>query len=206
MKKLLLAAVLTFTVGSAFAQREMLFGVKLGGNFSTILGGGTGGIMGKSGFHAGVTVDYGFNDELFLVSGLELTRKGFKGEVSLYGLPVVKVTGNAYYVQLPIHLAYKFDVGLVKLVPELGPYFAYGIGGKMEAEADGLLGGAGDYFGDPKKGYCKAFDLGIGVAFGVELGRIGVKIGYDYGLLNIDFLDDYRNINGNLYLSVGCKF
>ncbi|MCL2040989.1 MAG: hypothetical protein FWG84_02965 [Bacteroidales bacterium] len=38
MKKLLLAAVLTFTVGSIFAQSGLQLGIKVGGNFSTVLG------------------------------------------------------------------------------------------------------------------------------------------------------------------------
>jgi len=207
MKKLLLlVAVLTFTVGSALAQ-GFQFGAKVGGNFSNVVGGGdyTKYNKGKIGFNVGATVDYGFNEKMFLFSGLELTTKGFKIDESF-----AKLTANAMYLQLPIHFAYKIAVGSgpVKLVPEAGLYVAYGIGGKVKTELFGEEE-KDDYFGDPKKGYCKAFDLGVGAAFGAEFGKIGVKVGYDYGLLNmVDDEDDskYKNMNSNVYLSVGYKF
>jgi len=198
MKKLLLVvAVLTFTVGSALAQ-GFQFGAKVGGNFSSILGDVDDAVKGKIGFNVGATVDYGFNEKMFLFSGLELTTKGSKVDADGY-----KSTANAMYLQLPIHFAYKIAVGSgsVKLVPEAGLYVAYGIGGKIKVDVDGV--DDADYFDDGKQ----KLDFGAGAAFGAEFGKIGVKLGYDYGLMNLyDGEGDIKLNNSNVYLSVGYKF
>jgi len=60
----------------------------------------------KIGPVAGVTVDYGSTENLFLLSGLDFSVKEFK-DYDEY----CKVALNPLYLQVPIHAAYKFSVG-----------------------------------------------------------------------------------------------
>ena len=202
MKKLILmvVAVAAMATTSAFAQLQ--FGAKVGANLSNFaVSEGDGPDM-KIGFNLGATVDFGFTDELFLFSGLELTQKGAKESFD-YGEKVT-VKYRPLYLQIPIHIAYKFDLGSVKIVPEAGPFLAIGIAGKIVSDAKDS--DSVNFF-DKEEGFTdKRFDLGIGAGVGVEFGQFGVKLGYDYGLMNIIDDDDVSIKNTNLYLSVGYKF
>jgi hypothetical protein len=228
MKKIFLTFVAVAAIAtSAFAQAGALqFGVKAGVNLSSVSG-DVEDVKSKIGFNVGVTVDYGFTDNLFLLSGLELTQKGYKVEEEYSedypGASVnVKstVTSSPLYLQIPIHIAYKLDLGSVKLVPEVGPYVAFGIAGKTKVKTElssdnqavlDLIGDTsseedGDFFGSEDEGGAKSFDFGIGLGIGAEFGKLGAKIGYDLGLTSLSYNKDFSVKNGNFYLSVGYKF
>lgn len=205
MKTIFKAALLAMALLAGMTinaqDKPLTFGVKAGMNLSNF-GGDTDGTKAKIGFNVGVTVDYAFSPELYLLSGLEFTTKGsktkeFEGE---------KATLNAMYLQLPVHLGYKLKVAeATKIVFHAGPYIAYGVGGKVTYEYDGQKD-KGDFFGDEEEGGCKRFDFGLGLGVGAEFGKINVGLGYDFGLLNITREDDFTMRNMNGYLTVGYKF
>ncbi|MDR0872687.1 MAG: PorT family protein [Prevotellaceae bacterium] len=203
MKKVLLTvvAVATMATTSAFAQEGLQFGVKVGANVSNFATDDDGDLKAKLGFNVGATVDYGFTENLFLVSGLEITQKGARVEEKLLG-ETYKLRYRPLYLQIPIHFAYKYDLGSVKLTGEVGPYLAFGIAGKVAPNE----GDKEDFFG--KDGITeKRFDAGLGLAIGAEFGHFGAKIGYDYGLVNLyDGEGDGKIHNSNAYLSVGYRF
>lgn len=220
----------------ATAQSRFTFGVKGGVNLSesTDLSSSDN----KVGFNAGLTVDYQLAPSWYVISGIELTTKGTKtsssyggysyGYGSAYGSAYGNYVGTYYYgseltenlmyLQIPIHLGYKVDVGRsTRLVFSAGPYVAYGIGGKTKGDAYALEFEPGFY---PALGYSsgsyynvdynsfdggnRRFDLGLGGSMGVEFGKFTVNIGYDWGLNNVTKNADSKNRNG--YLSVGYKF
>jgi len=157
----------------------------------------------KFGFNLGVMYDYEFVQNLFLQTGLEFYTKGLNQEVKEtryeYGHEISAV---AYYLQLPFHYAYKFEVTEeAKVVLFAGPYFAYGIGGKAELtindEKESL-----DYFDDE----ANRFDIGIGGGIGVEFNTFNIRAGYDQGLSNVYKSDDVKTRNQNFYLTIGCRF
>jgi hypothetical protein len=135
-------------------------------------------------------LDYGFTPDVYLLTGLQLTTKGYK-----VGTGEDKYTSNLMYLQLPVHAGYKLTVAeATKIVFHAGPYAAYGIGGKS---------------GDDKsfeKGHAKRFDFGLGLGVGAEFGKIGVDLGYDFGLANVNDAGDGKVKNMNAYLSLGYKF
>jgi len=146
---------------------------------------------------------------------------------------------DAMYLQVPIHIGYKVNLApTTKLVLHAGPYIAYGIAGKSKVgdEIKITAGGTsitlsldeyikqiqeenpdidfdqyfsqreGNTFGDDG---LKRFDFGIGLGAGLEFGKFGVNLGYDFGLANIGRKEggiDYKIRNLNGYLSVGYKF
>jgi hypothetical protein len=201
MRKILVVAVLLAVVTSAWSQ-DFRVGVKAGGNLSSLnisSGGYDLSPASKIGFQAGVTLDYGFTESVYLLTGLEVTQKGFKFDVGDLGDIVedVDFTYNAVYVQLPVNIGYKFDLGFASFIPQLGPYVAYGIAGKSLGE---------NTFGE---GGFKRLDYGLGIGVGLDFNHLGFKVGYEYGLANIDDSnddDDAKYQNRNLFLSVGFKF
>lgn len=197
MKSLLVAVVAILAVTSLNAQENKLtFGVKAGMNLSNFTGDAD--MDAKIGFNAGVTMDYAITNEMYVLTGLELNSKGAKQ--SLEG---DKVTMNLLYLQLPVHFGYKLQVAeATKLVFHAGPYVGFGVAGKSSATVDGEKVKE-DSFGD--EGF-KRFDFGLGLGVGAEFGKIGVGLGYDFGLLNIIDANGASVKNGNFYVSVGYKF
>ena len=221
LMKIGLVLVAFFMCLSVNAQdKQISFGVKAGLNLSSFGGDKEYKDMdSKLGFNAGLTLDYNIMGDLYLLSGLELTTKGakesYKDEYEDY-----TVTINPMYLQIPIHVGYKFELSEgMKFVVNAGPYFAYGLGGKIKTKEDGITGSI-DIFKDQDidgfniKGM-KRFDLGIGVGLGLEFGALKFGLGYDLGLLNptpsYSDYEDYEESNekftlNNLYLTVGFKF
>ena len=196
--KLLLLIAFLGMVSLLNAQTSS-FNIKGGLNMSSIYGDDLNDAKMKLGFHIGVGADFGFTPNLFLQTGLFYTVKGSK---TVTDAPI-SVTGDANYLQLPVHLAYKMDVTPgTKIVFHAGPYVAYGIGGKIK-------------FGDQEintfnkdTGVFKTFDAGAGIGIGAEFGKILVDLGWDMGLINIaQEGEGSGNVkNKNAYISLGYKF
>lgn len=135
--------LLFFVAGScsaAFAQVQ--FGVRAGVNFSNaVVKFSDGSKMPTNlltGFHAGVTADLPVGDEFSVSPGLLFTTKGYQYKESSDG-----VTGtlnqHPYYLELPVHFMFKPELGNGRLLLGVGPYLAYGIGGRWKAS--GVSGG-----------------------------------------------------------------
>ena len=198
--KVSLLSIMLFIGANLSAQdTPFSFGLKAGVNLSNI-GGDLGDDMdSKIGYNVGVTVDYAFTENWYLLTGLELTAKGAEFDKAGYKLDL-----NPLFLQLPIHAAYKFPIGEnLKIVVNAGPYVAYGLGGKFKIDDDGDKEEY-EFFGREKKGIWNRFDFGIGLGGGPEISKFKVGIGYDFGLTNIANNGKIKTKNG--YLTVGYRF
>ncbi|MDR2954226.1 MAG: PorT family protein [Prevotella sp.] len=194
----LILAVLIFGINTANAQIGPLsLGIKAGVNLSNVTDGDA-----KVGFNGGVTVDFALPADLYLMSGLEYSLKGAK-------IDEIDTKLNLSYLQLPVHLGYKLDIiSGAKIVFHAGPYVGYAVDGKWKSGGVSV-----DAFGDEIAQVAggiaklKRFDFGVGLGAGVEFGKIGVGLGYDFGLADIyDGNLDGSIKNKNAYLTVGYKF
>lgn len=203
IKTILLGLVLLLGVKVSAQEKPFTFGVKAGANMSTITG-DTQNTKVRFGYNVGVTVDYAFTENWFILSGLEYTTKGVNGK-KVQG---IKPSINAAYIQLPIHAGYKLNVSpSTKIVFHAGPYVALGVNGKIKIEEDIKQNNNSkiNTFGN----LMNRFDFGIGLGIGAEFGKINAGIGYDFGLLNVakNIEDNDLTLrNGNAYISVGYKF
>jgi len=200
MKRIFIfSVIILFTGMAAYAQdKNTTFGVKLGGNLSTIEGRDVDFsiVKPKLGFQLGGTMDIAFTNHLYLLSGLEITQKGYKmqdGDTTTY---------RAMYLQLPIHIGYKLKFDVIDIVFRGGPYLTYGFAGKSKSDnptRDGVK-----FFG---QNGAKKVDFGLGVALGTEFGKgkYGIYLGYDWGFIKL-YERDEDIYNGNAYLTVGYKF
>lgn len=214
IKTFLVAVALLIGVSANAQDKPLIFGVKAGMNLSNVSGDGAKGSDAKIGFNVGLTLDYALSQDLYLMTGLEFTMKGAKdeGSISEGGVSFTgKETSNPMYLQVPIHIGYKFAIAdNTNLVLHVGPYIAYGIAGKYKLEGTGSVEGISgqikpevDFFSD---NIAKRFDFGLGLGVGVEFGKFGVGLGYDLGLANISQNKDAKLRNMNAYLTVGYKF
>ena len=211
------------TVFSLNTQAQVKFGVKAGLNFKNV------GVDYKDsedeidtdmniGYHIGGTVEYTFNEKMSLQSGLIWSSKGFKTEekidMSSYGIVGTienKINMIINYIEVPIHLAYKLNDFQIYA----GPYFAFGVSGKVKTEWNSNIEGSvesGDseikfvtIYGEVKsddefdrdESPINAFDYGLNIGIGYQLGSVLLNVGYSHGLGNM--IPKYEDSNSSDY-------
>lgn len=193
MKKFLMTAVLGMFALAGFSQVK--WDAKFGMNFSNMTK------IDESkafpGFTLGVGMDYGFNENWSLQSGLMISSKGFKFKEGDW-----KDKYRPIYLDIPILAAYKFNISdNTKFVINAGPYLAIGLGGKNKEtdEEDIKL--------FDKDGYdWKRFDLGIQYGIGLELSdRYLINLTGQNGFISpVDGGDDPKNMTFSI--GVGYRF
>ena len=198
---------------NANAQKKMSgFGVKAGANYSTMVG-DVEDVDGRVGYQFGVTLDVSISGDVYLLTGLEYTVKGYKADFEEDGVSLEN-TCSAQYLQMPFQLGYKLGVAKdVNMVFSFGPYFAYGLSGKTKVKGqywnDGYYESINEKTNTFSTGMLKEFDFGFGLGVGVEYQKCGVKLGYDFGTVNAyEPIGDENNKlrNRNAYLTLGYKF
>lgn len=193
MKKFLMTAVLGMFALAGFSQVK--WDAKFGMNFSNMTK------IDESkalpGFTLGVGMDYGFNENWSLQSGLMISSKGFKFKEGDW-----KDKYRPIYLDIPILAAYKFNISdNTKFIINAGPYLAIGLGGKNKEtdEEDIKL--------FDKDGYdWKRFDLGIQYGIGLELSdRYLINLTGQNGFISpVDGGDDPKNMTFSI--GVGYRF
>ncbi|MCD8165822.1 MAG: PorT family protein [Bacteroides sp.] len=113
-------------------EKPVTLGIKAGANLSTF-GGDMKNTKSALRYQVGITADILLTNNLYLVTGLDLQTKGAKYNPK----SVSDVKYNPMYLQLPVNIGYKFNVGSnIRLVVNAGPYLAYGIGGKAKSDGN----------------------------------------------------------------------
>ena len=228
MKKLSLAflSALSLVSITSFAQSQTsqsqtvqsggtTFGIRAGVNLQNINGRDADDDKLENGlvprFHVGVNAEIPVAPEFYLQPGIMFSTKGTKYDDAL-GDPKL----NLSYIEVPINFLYKPALGDGHLLVGFGPYFAYGIGGKLKTDGDdtdvkfkGKVK-AGD---DPNYVYYKPFDAGANILFGYEFSnKFSAQLNAQLGLVNINsdydgFPDtDARAANTGFGISLGYRF
>jgi hypothetical protein len=224
MKRILwlICIALAGTMPALRAQDEnrTTFGIRAGVNFQNYNGKDEKGDKLKNdlitGFHAGVNVEFPVAPDFVLQPGLLFTVKGTK---TTEAVGTGKIHVN--YLELPVNFIYKPGFGNGRLLLGLGPYIAYGIGGKAK-----LTGSGSDIEQDVKfenklsasqvadnEFYVRPFDAGANLLAGYELGSgISLQLNAQLGLLKInpgyegDSNDETSVKNTGFGISVGYRF
>lgn len=144
----------------------------------------------KVGFKLGGGFEYAFNDTWSLQPSLFFTGKGAKKD---------GVSVNAYYLELPVMGAARFNVAdNTNLVVSAGPYLAYGVAGKAKDGVESVK-----TFSDKGLDF-KRFDAGLGVGVALEFGRIIAGLDGQFGLVDVQSFTNPKNMNFSIV--VGYKF
>lgn len=228
MRKKLLVLVCAFCALTASAQRAssssssffstekvdggVQFGIRAGLNFaneSFSSDGYSASPKSRTSFHVGVIADIPLMQSLYIQTGLYLQNKGYKLEEDGY-----EETAKPMYLEIPVLASYRYDFSdALQLQVNFGPYFGYGLGGKVKGEEDGESGGEIDFFGDyddeGKAGY-KRFNCGLQVGAGLTLSEhYYLGFAYQFGLTNIYDTpsgSDFKVKDQNWMISLGYNF
>ncbi|MFT3995440.1 MAG: porin family protein [Dysgonomonas sp.] len=225
----LLSAFMLFFVSTTLKAQVARSGFDLGlkgGSYFSVISGSDDNSQSKIAPIGGITVSYTFPSSWGIESGLEITKKGsyledFRRttESSYY----VDNNINTTYLQMPIRAAYKAQSGKESnVVFFAGPYFAYGLDGKIKAEirdpqglatratSQELLENAG-YQNEQKafeSGTYKRFDYGVSAGIGFEFNKnIDARFTCDFGLADInDGFNGGRRSNQSGSFTIGYHF
>jgi hypothetical protein len=183
VKGLAIIAILFLSTISVNAQ--VRYGLKGGLNLSTISGFEDANkaladvtIPGYStgyaaGAHIGFIFRYDLPAKFFLQPELLFSTQGLQEEATNRKAE----TSRLHFLQLPIYAGYKIKAGsFLQILVAAGPYLAYGINGSEGAYGD--------------DGMFKRFDAGLSVMAGVEIDKLQITAGYDFGLT------DQMDVNG----------
>lgn len=150
----------------------------------------------RIGFHVGTMFDIPITNGFYIQPEILFTTRGAKGNYWYEdGSTTVENTETcrAMYIQIPLLASFRADLtSSVNLQLHAGPYFSFGVGGTVSAEAK-VQGGTViveyPYFGKSTMTEdhlgIKRFDMGLSCGVGVTVKQhyyIGLQ--YDLGLMN----------------------
>lgn len=174
-QKIVVLFIMLYSIININAQRA---GVKAGLNLSQAvyevegLGITTSNLVG---FQAGLVGELTFTENFHLNSGLLYTVKGVK--VTFLG---VDVDFPISFLELPLNVAYKHDLGNARVYAQSGPYIALGVSAKSKNgdDVDDVEFGSAD-------NELKRLDYGFNFGVGIEIERAQVGVNYGLGVANL---------------------
>lgn len=213
MKKLLtIVALMVLGATTSFAQ----LGLRAGINFNSIGKEAKDDPLlkaeNKTGFHIGAVYNIDLIGGFAIEPGLYFTQKGFSLDGETITVPgtsmfdfSAKGDANMNYLEVPVNVKYKLlDLEILGLDAHIGPFLAYGLGGKCE---DSKVFDNGD--GDLN---CKRFDFGLQMGIGAQIvKKVYAGVNYDMSLTKVDAelpatKDNLKETNHVWMISVGLNF
>lgn len=212
-KKILTAFVfMAMVTVAAFGQG---FGVRAGFNMQNIkmeLGEEFDSKL-KPSFNAGLFYEIGVAPDFYFQPNLLFSLKGANDVEE-------EVEVSVSYVELPLHFLYKPQLGTGRIIVGFGPYFAYGISGKIKGDGDDLdIKFKGDLDEEDAEEFLeetffmKGLDAGADIFFGYEFPfQVSVQLNAQLGLINLfpkvdgEEVDDTNLKHVGFGLSLGYRF
>ncbi|MCW3117581.1 MAG: hypothetical protein JWM28_1663 [Chitinophagaceae bacterium] len=178
--KIVIVSLLTvLIITNTKAQTNLSFGVRAGVNFQNLTGKDDAGDKYsnklKTGFNLGANVEIPVATDFYLQPGVLFSTKGAKYKN-------IDAKTNLSYIEIPVNFIYKPVLGDGKLLLGVGPYAAFGIGGK-----DKVGNTSSDVQFGSQPGEIKRFDAGGNFLVGYELSNhLSAQLNAGLGLVNIN--------------------
>lgn len=170
--------------------QKNIFGIRAGMNLAK-RGTGDFSTQNKIGFYAGANYQRLLinNVPLYLETGVYFSMKGWEDN---FAVPEkedlgIKSKANPMYIQIPISLNYKFNVGKnFTLAPYAGGYYALGVAGDYKETENGEQVGSSPLFTDEdgEGALMERSDIGINVGLNIGWKKLVLNIGYEFGQVN----------------------
>lgn len=188
MKAHILSLSLVMLIFSAVATAQGLRpGVEAGVNFQNLNGKDQNGVKSSNklitGFHAGVNVLMPIAPEIYFQPGLLFAVKG-----ATYDLIPNNVTVRLNYLELPLNLVYRGQLGNNFILLGFGPYVAYALNGKYTINDVKTNVSFQSTMDQNTSGVAlRRFDAGANIFAGYELsGGIYLTLNAQLGLINVN--------------------
>ena len=210
MKKFLPFFLFTFLLSATASAQELRWGITGAmnlGDYSMKVDDISIDPSSRVGFRAGVRMEM---DAPFIYDGfyfdgeLTLSAKGAKLNTSSDD-EVMKIISRPYYLEIPLHIGYRymFGQGKVGVFGSFGPYFGVGIFGTDKVTVGDVTTKPDTFSSDG----LKRFDFGLGLRAGVAMfDHYRIYVGYDWGLINVAKQSGNRVNNRNFYVGAAYMF
>lgn len=191
------------------------------------------GIFGKATFHFGLSSEYRINEKVNLTADLLFAQKGFTQPIKqestgndflIHNVSDVNVSVN--YIEMPILTEFKVPFDKMNVHFGVGPYIAYGIGGKINLDiesgsnsvqfSDKIYWSKFDWIRNASlnesivynlgQANIQRFDYGPVVRLGVEYKSFSVNAEYQYGLANLMYEWSINESMHNQRLGLSFKY
>lgn len=174
------------------------FGIRVGYNTSNMTGetevAGT-----RPGFNAGLSFDYNIIKSISITTGVYYSMKGFGSHY--------EDQANTSYVQIPLQGSYRIETPTgVMFHFNIGPYFAYGLGGNAKLSPQNLSNflvfdqkAFGEY------GFFRRFDYGLTAGAYIHMSHVLLGINYDFGMADVSKVFGKLH-NRNMSITLGYNF
>ncbi len=202
MKKFLVSILALMLAVPSFAQfssggfeldkEKLYYGARMGLNLGKLSGDlDLSGL--KPGLNLGAVIGLRLSSQapVFLESGLYYTQRGGKDGDA-------KITLN--YLEIPILVKYGIQASDdIALLPFLGPYFSYGVGGRFKDSVAGVDVDESAY------DYVNRGDMGVKLGCGIEYNMLYLEVGGQIGITDIS--DISGSVHGNaIFINFGVNF
>lgn len=177
MKKLLLTiAVFCFSFVILQAQFSARAGLNIGKSDFSLVGVSLGD-QPLYCFNAGFEGDFKIAGPLYVNSALLYTQKGTGFSSSSKANLMIE------YIEIPLNMKVRLDVGPINVFAQAGVYGAYAIGNKLFFDVEGVDDYVFDYGTD--KDEIDRMDYGFDVGIGAGFSKISLLFSYEEGFGNI---------------------
>lgn len=175
-------------------------------------------------FSIGISAEIPVISDFYVQPSLLYSGKGYKADAGSIGFSK-GFNANVSYIELPLHILYKPKVGPGSLILGVGPYLAYGTGGKWKTDETVLIGDIMiDNTGDIKFKndastndygtyiYGKPWDYGTSAIIGYDLfNTYTFQLNAEWGMANLEpkwgsYKPKGERKNKGFGISVGYKF
>ena len=191
------------------AVSQVAFGVRVGGAYSSLVQKveGTYKAGARFGFSVAGLADIPLYKGLSLRPEVAFANQGgsFISNFQVEGAKNSLNKCNYYSIQVPVNLAYTFNINDVQLGVYVGPARDFSLFGKMKTQNQNV----DIHFGQDKETDLKTFDLGVNVGLRVDYSRYFFSVGALCGTLDrraVEREGESSLYQNNVTLSLGYMF
>ena len=224
----LIGAIIFGLSYTSYAQSSI--GVQAGMNFSNVRmtdeQGNSSSTESNPGIRIGLTADFRVADDFYVQPAIFYSEKGFKQKSGGYGGTATNFRVKANYLELPVNLLYRPQLGNIGISIGAGVYGGYGTGGNWKSDSGVLIGdiqigseGNVVFNNDGWEGgdlesymYGRPVDYGTNFLLGYQLmQQLSVQVQAQVGLADLtpkygDFQPERKLKNRNFAVSLGYRF
>lgn len=207
MKKLILSlAIVAIAAGSAMAQVSVGAGY-LNQTSKSSLSESSSSKGSSDGFYVGAAFSCPIIAGLSVDPGVYYGFLTSSTDVNIAGFELANGKTQSHYLMIPIDLRYSFHaLDFLDVFALAGPRFNVGLASTTTVSALGdAVEQKVDNYGENSS--LQRFDFGLGVGIGFDLFQmVRIKVGYDWGLLDVNKTDAVTTNNSMLHAGVAFLF
>lgn len=207
MKKLILSlAIAAIAAGSAMAQVSVGAGY-LNQTSKSSLSESSSSKGSSDGFYVGAAFSCPIIAGLSVDPGIYYGFLTSSTDVNIAGFELANGKTQSHYLMIPIDLRYSFHaLDFLDVFALAGPRFNVGLASTTTVSALGdAVEQKVDNYGENSS--LQRFDFGLGVGIGFDLFQmVRIKVGYDWGLLDVNKTDAITTNNSMLHAGVAFLF